>query len=161
MRKQNIFFSIGMILFLLFAQQSNAQFKPEDDLKALQKIIEENNSTYFNAIAKNDSLLFTSLYTFDCWIMAPGAPTYCGPDAAGDYFSYACKRIKGGKFIPINLYGITEDIIAETGFYQLLGAGNTQLDDGKYIVLWKKTGNTWKRFRDSFSSNQKNNNKTY
>ena len=26
-------------------------------------------------------------------------------------------------------------------------------DDGKFLVLWKKTKNGWKMFRDSFSSN--------
>jgi ketosteroid isomerase-like protein len=33
-------------------------------------------------------------------------------------------------------------------------AQNTLVDDGKYLVLWKKTDKGWKMFRDSFSSNR-------
>jgi ketosteroid isomerase-like protein len=29
------------------------------------------------------------------------------------------------------------------------------MDEGKYLVLWKKTAKGWKMFRDSFSSNRK------
>jgi ketosteroid isomerase-like protein len=29
------------------------------------------------------------------------------------------------------------------------------LDDGKYLVLWKKTPGGWKMYRDCFNSNHK------
>lgn len=155
MRVHKVIFNLSMVVcVLLFANHSNAQFESFLDLRSVQTIIEKNNQTYFKALAGNDSSLFNTLYTDDCWIMAPNASIYCGPDAAGDYFGFAGKKagIKNGKFITIDIYGISNDMIAEVGFYQLFNSDQLPFDDGKYIVLWKKTGNTWKRFRDSFSS---------
>jgi len=157
MRNKKIFFVLWLCaLTLLFNKPGNAQSDTTTDLNKAQKEIEENNLTYFKAFCRKDADLFNSLYTFDCWIMTPGTTVFCGPDAAGEYFVYASKNrgIRNGRFITINVYGIGADMMAEVGFYQLFNAENVQFDEGKYIVLWKKTGKAWKRFRDSFSSSR-------
>lgn len=141
---------------LLFDQPGNAQSTTPIDLRDAQTEIEGNNLIYFKALCQKDSTLFNSLYTTDCWIMTPGAFVYCGPDAASEYFVYASKNrgIRNGKFITSNVYGISTDMIAEVGFYELFNAENVSFEDGKYIVLWKRVGKAWKRFRDSFSSSR-------
>jgi hypothetical protein len=143
-------------LVLLFDRSGNAQSNTTIDLREAQKEIKENNLNYFKAFCKEDSTLFNSLFTIDCWIMTPGTFIFCGPEAAGEYFVYASNKtgIRSGKFTTIDVYGISRDMIAEVGFYQLFNAKNVPFDDGKYIVLWKKTDKAWKRFRDSFSSSR-------
>jgi ketosteroid isomerase-like protein len=43
--------------------------------------------------------------------------------------------------------------VTEEGLWQSFNAKGELFDDGKFLVLWKKTKNGWKMFRDSFSSN--------
>jgi len=45
------------------------------------------------------------------------------------------------------------DTVFEVGKYTLFGEGDQVLDNGKYIVIWKKDGEQWKLHRDIFNSN--------
>jgi len=138
------------------ANYLSAQSNSNANLEEAKKKIASSNENYFQAFTKKDVSKFTTLYALDCWIMAPNVPTPCGPDAAGDYFQMAYNKIgiRNGKIISIDIYGISNDIVAEIGFWRIYNAGNIAVDDGKFIVLWKKTAEGWKRWRDSFSSNR-------
>jgi len=157
---RKILFTVSFpALSILFTTSSNGQAIMSSDFATAQKTIEENNQKYFDALANNDSALFKSLYTPDCWIMAPNTGVFCGVEAANDYFMQIRKtaKIQEGVFITIDVYGVSENIIAEVGFYRLFNNQHKAIDDGKYIVLWKKANNTWKRFRDSYSSSHDTN----
>jgi ketosteroid isomerase-like protein len=134
------------------AQQQNAKF----DMQQVKDAIQKSNDDYFKAFAKGDSSLFIDRYTDDCWIMPSNQPALCGPEAALAFFKVAYYQlgVRKGKFISIDIFGDGQGFVTEIGFYHLFDAGNRELGDGKYIVLWKKTENNWKRFRDSFSPNQ-------
>jgi ketosteroid isomerase-like protein len=45
------------------------------------------------------------------------------------------------------------DTAIEVGAYTLFGEGDQALDNGKYIVIWKKEDGQWKLHRDIFNSN--------
>jgi ketosteroid isomerase-like protein len=145
-------FAATMLFFTCDAQQLKAKF----DLQQVKEVIRKNNNDYFNAFTKGDSSLLIERYTDDCWIMPSNQPTLCGPEAALDFFRVAYYQlgVRKGKFICIDVFGDGQDFVTEVGFYHLSNAKDMTLGDGKYIVLWKKTANDWKRFRDSFSPNQ-------
>ena len=151
---------VPALLFAAFAvsfhQHCTAQSSIEFNQAAAAKIIAENNNKYFNAFLNKDSAMFSSLYTPDCWIMAPNTAVFCGPRAANEFFmeTTSSGNIQKGKFITIDAYGISGDMIAEVGFYRFFNDQDTETDNGKYIVLWKKMDGVWKRFRDSFSSSK-------
>lgn len=44
------------------------------------------------------------------------------------------------------------DRIIETGNYVLAGADGKPMDNGKYIVVWKKENGQWKLYRDIFNT---------
>jgi ketosteroid isomerase-like protein len=138
--------------FTCDAQQLNAKF----NLQQVKDAIKKSNDDYFKAFTKGDSSLFIDRYTDDCWIMPSNQPTLCGPEAALDFFRVAYYQlgVRKGKFISIDVFGDGQDFVTEVGFYHLFNAMNMAVGDGKYIVVWKKTANDWKRFRDSFSPNQ-------
>jgi hypothetical protein len=46
------------------------------------------------------------------------------------------------------------EFVTEEGFWQTFDADNKLLNNGKFLVLWKKTPGGWKMFRDSFSSDR-------
>lgn len=127
-----------------------------EDLEDAKKEIADKNEMYFHSLAEGDSVLFARCYAEDCWIMPPDAPALCGPEAPFDYFRiiYLKQGIRNGKFITIDLYGNNGEFLIEVGFWKTVSIDN-ESNNGKFIVIWKKTADGLKRFRDSFSSDSK------
>jgi hypothetical protein len=46
-----------------------------------------------------------------------------------------------------------ENTAVEVGRYTLRAEGDQVLDQGKYIVIWKYDGSTWKLHRDIWNTN--------
>jgi len=147
-----------MALSSLLYSCNSAQSEVKSDLDEARKAIAASNDIYFQAFAKGDSSIFIERYADDCCIMPPGAPAMCGPEAALKFFRIAYYGIglRNGKFITTQVYGAGENFVVEEGLWQSFDANNTMFDDGKFLVLWKKTPKGWKMFRDSFSSNRGN-----
>jgi ketosteroid isomerase-like protein len=143
-----------LLVFVLSAGYAGAQ--TQATLDDARKAIAASNELYFQAFARNEPSLFVDRYAEDCWIMPANAPVICGPDAVGPFFQTAYSKfgIRNGKFITVDVYGISADMVAEVGFWKVYDAGNTEFDDGKYIVLWKRTAKGWKMWRDSFNSSR-------
>jgi len=132
-----------------------AQSDEDPNLEEAKKAIAASNDIYFQSFAKNDASLLINRYADDCWIMAPNAPTLCGPNSAGDFFRKGYDLgVRNGKFITVDVYGVSNNIVAEIGFWKLYNAGDSEVDDGKFLTLWKKTPKGWKMWRESFSSNR-------
>ena len=150
--KKIYFITIQITLMFLTC---NAQKSNKNNLGEIKKEIEASNIKQFEAFAKRDSSLYISRYTSDCWIMAPNAPAFSGVDAASDFFRIAYEKIgiRSGKFITIAIFGSGE-FVTETGFWETFDANNKSIANGKYIVIWKKTSEGWKRFRDCFNSDR-------
>jgi ketosteroid isomerase-like protein len=132
-----------------------ASFTANAQLADAKKAIAESNAHYFQAFAKNDSSIFINSYAEDACILAPNAPAACGHKAAAQFFRAAYKEygLRNGKFITTNVYGDGKEYVTEEGLWQSVNAKGELFDDGKFLVLWKKTTSGWKMFRDSFSSN--------
>ncbi len=150
-------FAVCALIALFSRNIGFAQPIADNSLDSEKKIIEKINEQYFAAIQHNDSVSFCSQYSFDCWIMNTSVPVYCGPDAAHDYFADLTekRKVAKGKFITIDLYETGKGMLTEVGFYQLYNSAGEQFDDGAYMVLWKKTSDGWKRFRESRNSSRK------
>jgi ketosteroid isomerase-like protein len=144
---------IGMS-FLFFHCQ--AQRSTNANLDEAKKAIATSNGILFQAFAKGDSSIFIDRYAQDCWIMPPNAPSLCGTGAPLEFFRTAYNKfgVRNGNFITIDVFGDGAEFVTEVGFWQLFGANNKPLDNGKFLVLWKKTPGGWKMFRDSFSSDR-------
>jgi ketosteroid isomerase-like protein len=127
-------------------------------LDAVTKAIAESNAIYFQSFVKNDPSIFTDRYATDACLMAPFAPQQCGKESALRFFrdTYDNYGMRNGKFITTAIYGDAVEYVTEEGLWQSFNAKGELFDDGKFLVLWKKTSKGWKMFRDSFSSNRKN-----
>jgi ketosteroid isomerase-like protein len=144
---------IPMSFFISYCQ---AQQPANARLEEAKKAIAASNELYFQAFAKGDSSLFIDRYARDCWIMPPNAPALCGADAAREFFKTAYNKfgLRNGKFITVDVFGDGVEFVTEEGFWQSFDADNRLFDNGKFLVLWKKTPEGWKMFRDSFSSDR-------
>jgi ketosteroid isomerase-like protein len=144
-------FGLSCLFFKCAAQQ-----KRTANLDEAKKAIEMSNATYFQAFAKGDSALFLAHYTPDCWIMPPNAPAVCGLDAALAFFKAAYHKfgLRNGKLITVDVFGDGVEFVTEVGFWQSFDTNNKVRDNGKFLVIWKKTPDGWKMFRDSFNSDR-------
>jgi ketosteroid isomerase-like protein len=124
-------------------------------LDEAKKAIAASNAIYFQSFAKNDSSIFIGRYAPDACIMAPNAPIACGRDAVAKFFriAYNDYGLRNGRFITTAVYGDGKEFVTEEGIWQSMDASGKVFDDGKFLVLWKKTPAGWKMFRDSFSGN--------
>jgi len=155
--KQNRVLIVMQLFFvsvLLYGSSYAQQSKDKSYLEEARIAIAESNDIYFQAFAKGDSSIFIERYAKDCCIMPPNTSAMCGENAALGFFRIAYYQIglRNGKFITTNIYGDGKEFVTEEGFWQSFDANNTMFDNGKFLVLWKKTPNGWKMFRDSFSS---------
>ena len=140
---------LSFLFFTCLAQQTTTA-----NLEEAKKAIAASNEIFFRAFVKGDSSLFIDRYAKDCWIMPPNAQALCGIGAPLEFFKTAYNKlgVRNGNFITIDVFGDGVEFVTEVGFWRLLGADNKPLDDGEFLVLWKKTADGWKMFRDSFNS---------
>ncbi len=125
-------------------------------LEEAKKAIAESNARYFQSFVKNDSSIFINSYAEDACILAPNAPLFCGRNDIAKFFraGYQDYGLRNGKFITTKVYGDGKEYVTEEGIWQSINAKGELFDDGKFLVLWKKTSKGWKMYRDSFSSNR-------
>ena len=129
---------------------TQAQSKKDRQLEEARKAILASNAIYSDLANKDDGAILTR-YTDDACLMPPNSTPICGRDNILNFF-------KGGPkvhsiFTIQNIFGEGDDFVTEESHYELFDLNNNKLDDGKVIVIWKKTKDGWKMHRDMFSSN--------
>ncbi|WP_343707946.1 hypothetical protein [Flavobacterium sp.] len=148
---------LKLIVFTILLNSCNSASKKETaNLDEAKKAIQESNAIYFNSFKNNDPSIFINRYADDASILLPNAPQIYGKEGAAKFFRKAYDEygLRGGKFITTAVYGDGVEYVTEEGLWQSLNSKGELMDDGKFLVLWKKTPKGWKMFRDSFSSNR-------
>ena len=152
---KNIIIPILAVLFFTSCKEVKEEkiIEKSFDLAPVKAAIEASNKTYAEAFVKGDSSLMIAKYTKDGCIMPSGAPKLCGAEGIGGFFAVAYKQmgVKNIKLTTEEVMG-SGDVVVETGTYDLIGAGNKSMDNGKYVVAWKQEGGQWKMHRDMFTS---------
>jgi ketosteroid isomerase-like protein len=148
--------TIGNFLLAALVSLTFTVRAQNDPLAEAKKAIAASNDIYFQSFEKNDSSVFIDRYAQDCHILAPDMPPFEGHEGAGRFFRLAYDNIglRNGKFITTAVYGDGREYVTEEGVWQSFDAHHALFDNGKFLVLWKKTPQGWKMFRDSFSSDR-------
>jgi len=138
------------LLLLTVACIIRAQSKTDQKLEAAKKAIAASNAIYSDLANRDDGSIL-SRYTDDACLLPPNAAPVCGRDKILQFF-------KGGPkvhsiFKIQRVYGDGNEFVTEESYYELFDMNNKKIDDGKVIVIWKKTKEGWKMHRDMFSSN--------
>ncbi len=122
------------------------------NLKIAKEEIIDANKEFMTLFAANDSIGLSNLYTKDAKFMMTGAPAISGTKNIQSTFSAIMKSgVSSVNLVTVDVWGM-ENLITEEGELSLF-VGDTEVDKGKYIVLWKKEDGKWKFFRDIFNSN--------
>ena len=133
-------------------EMPEAVIEAEFDLTAAKAEIVAANKEFMALWAAIDSVGLANLYTQDAKFMMNGAPSFSGKESIQSIASGVMNSgVSSVDLRTIDVWG-TEDLVVEEGELSLF-VGDKEVDQGKYIVVWKNEDGKWKLFRDIFNSN--------
>ncbi|AXY73180.1 DUF4440 domain-containing protein [Paraflavitalea soli] len=145
---------IALVITLsLLSLKAAAQSKQAGGLEEVKKIIAQANAIHFSLFAKHDGSIL-SLFAEDACLMPANSAPLCGQESLLQFFNGAYEAgARDGKFTTLQVYGDGKEYVTEEGTVQVFDGQGKTLESGKYLVIWKKTKNGWKMFRDMFNTN--------
>lgn len=110
------------------------------------------NEQFQTAFNTKDASGMGQHYTEDGQVLPPNGPTITGPGAIADFWTgvmgMGIERVRL-ETAELEDHGSTA---TEIGTYSLTGADGQAIDNGRYLVIWKNDGGTWKLHRDIWNS---------
>jgi uncharacterized protein (TIGR02246 family) len=114
---------------------------------------EATNQAFLEALERGDPAAMATAYTANGQVLPPNAEAVTGREGLQAFWQAIIGMgIKAGDLVTHELE-IHGDTAIEVGAYTLFGEGRQALDQGKYIVVWKKEDGQWRWHRDIFNSN--------
>lgn len=148
---KKLLFTVFVVASLV-ACESKTETKSAFDLESAKKEIAEANLAFETAVSKLDSVGLANLYTTDTKWMNPNAPTVEGRTALVSRFSQDFKAgIAGVKLTTVEVWG-DENYVTEEGNYKIFAKDGSQIDNGKYLILWKRVDGKLMFHRDIYNS---------
>ena len=122
---------------------------------SLKQEIQTAQALLAEAFANADVAAITTLYAEDACLMPDSLPTLRGRDAIGGFFAGAIGQgVVSARFTTQEVEGDDKQAL-EIGRYELFVAlpnGERQcVDDGRYLVAWRKLDGAWRVYRDMFN----------
>ena len=122
------------------------------DMTSIRAGIDRSNQAFMDAVTNKDPDAAVQVYTENVTVMPANSPVINGREEAKRFFAGAINAgISGLKIITTEVNG-AGDMAVEAGKYQMM-VGDNVVDEGKYIVEWKKVGDQWLINKDMFSTN--------
>ena len=132
--------------------QGRMNSKSDDVRKAIEAV----ESQFSVLFSRGDIGELANLYAEDAVVMAPNSPTVFGRSAIRDFWDGARKAgVARVEVKTVEVSGTGGDTTYEAGTYVLYDASGKALDDGKYVVIWRREGKPWHLYRDIWNSNRK------
>ena len=120
----------------------------------MSKEISDGNARFMAEFAQGNAAAVGELYTENARLMAPNRDAISGREhivaALQGFMNMGIASIKLDT-VEVEAHG---DTAIEEGRYTLKTADGQTADVGKYIVVWKNDGGTWKLHKDIFNSSQ-------
>ena len=132
-------------LALLGASPALAQ----DDVRSA---IDAANRMWEAAASRSDGPGVAALYTDNGQLLPAQSDFVTGTEAIGQFWQAVFDSgVKGVSLITVEVES-HGDTAYEVGKLEIRGAGGKVLDHGKYVVIWKKEGTSWKLHRDIWTT---------
>lgn len=110
------------------------------------------NLKFMETFANQDAAGMASLYTADGQLLPANSDFVSGTSAIEQFWGGAMGMgLRTAKLETVELEAHGETAV-EVGKYALGGDDGQTLDQGKYVVIWKNDGGTWKLHRDIWTS---------
>ena len=110
------------------------------------------NEGFMAAFNGGDAAGVAALYTEGAQLLPPNADVMAGREAIQAFWQGAMDMgIQSAQLEIVEVEGHGDTAI-EVSKYTLCGESGQVLDQGKYIVIWKRESGQWKLHRDIFNS---------
>jgi len=144
------------VLSLLAAAAACQPAPPKVDTAAEEQAIRAQVAAFNTALAAYDSTALAALYAQDAALMPPNQGRLEGPDAIRQFIA-GMRQLQVQMVVTptVVVVAASGDIAMEEGDWTLtmpMQDGSTFSDNGKYLVAWKKVGDTWLMERDIWNS---------
>jgi uncharacterized protein (TIGR02246 family) len=114
--------------------------------------IEAANEAFMDAFKRSDAAGLAALYTADGQVLPPNGEPVAGHEHLQVFWQTLMDAGIQEAELKIDEVEDHGDTAIELSKYVLRGGEGQQLDQGKYIVIWKQDGGQWKLHRDIFNS---------
>jgi uncharacterized protein (TIGR02246 family) len=110
------------------------------------------NDLFEASFAQGDAAAIAGLYTSSAALLPTGMDTIKG--TAGIQTFWQSAMAMGIKQVKLKTRDVEEldDTAIELGTYTLFAANNQQIDQGKYLVVWKEEEGQWKLHQDIWNT---------
>ncbi|SRR5581483_1303473 len=114
--------------------------------------VEEGNRRFVAAFLRGDGKAIGELYTASAEAFPPNGEVVRGREAIARFWqSVIDGGIKGVAVTTLETEA-QGDLAYEVGRYALTGEGGKPVDQGKYVVVWKREDGQWKLHRDIWNT---------
>jgi ketosteroid isomerase-like protein len=116
--------------------------------------VEAANRRFMEAFGRGDASSIARLYTATAQLLPAHSDFVVGSSAIQRFWQGAMDMgLKEAvlETVEVEAYGGTAH---EVGRYTLKGAGGHVADAGKYLVIWRQEGGTWKLHRDIWTTSR-------
>ena len=137
--------------FLLATPRLHSQTAAPMNLETVKGEIKQANLLFNQAFAKGDSAAMVALYHSEAKIYPPNMPAMNQRSEMGHMVTAVPGMgIKGVTLTSTEVFG-SGDMVVEMGTYEMTD-GTKAVDNGKYMVVWKKENGKYKMYRDIWNS---------
>jgi len=121
----------------------------------IRSLIGQANHLFEQAFRQQDAGTIASLYTNNGRLLPAGTNPVAGTEAIRKFWQDKFDAgLTGANLETLEVYvGSDGETATEVGQYALL-SGNKTADEGKYVVIWKRTREGWKLHRDIWTTNR-------
>lgn len=114
--------------------------------------IEKAVAAFVTAYNSGDAAAIAKMYSADAQLFPPNSDVVRGAEGIEKLWKGAMTAgVKSVKLVVVEVEAHGNSA-HEIGTYSMIAADGREVDRGKYIVIWKKEGNTWKLHRDIWNS---------
>jgi ketosteroid isomerase-like protein len=116
--------------------------------------IEDTNREFAAAFAAGDAAKLASYYSSDAQVFPPQSEIVSGAENIQALWKSMVDS--GARTMTLETLNVTTqgNMAVETGKYTLKDASASEMDHGKYVVVWKKEGGRWKLLRDIWNTSR-------
>jgi uncharacterized protein (TIGR02246 family) len=120
--------------------------------QSVKTSVDRANETFVAAFAKGDAASLASLYTAQATILPPGAPMMKGRKDIEAFWKQAMTSLKKLTLKAVDVQSLGTGAAREIGTFTA-DTGQQQLV-GKYVVIWKKSGKSWRLDTDIWNTDK-------
>lgn len=116
-------------------------------------IVAERNAAFMAGVAARDGNAVAANYTEDAVLMPAGVPAVEGREAIAQFFQGGIDAgIARVELMPGEVIAPSADVIVERATSRVYNAAGDLLEEGKYVVVWRKVGDQWFMSWDIFNA---------